>query len=89
MRPPYAHSRTRLFWAAAVFAAAGYGLFLVVTAVRLRSGAELTGQFALQPAVKALTGGLLAVAAPTRADLVGPRHVAATHHGGILLRPAV
>jgi uncharacterized membrane protein YhhN len=64
MRPPYAHSRTRLFWAAAVFAAAGYGLFLVVTAVRLRSGAELTGQFALQPAVKVLTVAVAALAVP-------------------------
>lgn len=41
----------------------GYGLFLIATAVRLPAGAELTGQFALQPAVKALPAVLLAVAA--------------------------
>lgn len=40
-----------------------YGVFLVATAVRLPAGAELTGQFALQPAVKALAAILLAVAA--------------------------
>ena len=39
--------------------------FSIVTALRLPSGAELTGQFALQPAVKALTAVLLAVAALT------------------------
>lgn len=42
---------------------AAYGVFLIVTAVRLPAGAELTGQFALQPAVKALAAILLAVAA--------------------------
>ena len=42
---------------------AAYGGFLVVTAVRLPGGAELTGQFALQPAVKALAAILLALAA--------------------------
>jgi uncharacterized membrane protein YhhN len=42
-----------------------YGIFLVVTALRLPSGAELTGQFALQPAVKAATAVLLAAAALT------------------------
>lgn len=40
-----------------------YGVFLVVTAVRLPAGAELTGQFALQPAVKGMAAILLAVAA--------------------------
>jgi uncharacterized membrane protein YhhN len=44
---------------------AGYGIFLIVTALRLPSGTELTGQFALQPAVKAATAVLLAVAALT------------------------
>lgn len=43
--------------------AAGYGVFLIVTALRVPAGAELTGQFALQPAVKALAAVLLAVAA--------------------------
>jgi uncharacterized membrane protein YhhN len=42
-----------------------YGIFLIVTALRLPSGAELTGQFALQPAVKAATAVLLAAAALT------------------------
>ena len=42
---------------------AGYGLFLVVTAFDVPTGAELTGRFALQPAVKALTAVLLAAAA--------------------------
>jgi uncharacterized membrane protein YhhN len=43
--------------------AAAYGLFLAVTAARLPAGADLTGQFVLQPAVKALTAVLLAGAA--------------------------
>jgi uncharacterized membrane protein YhhN len=62
---PYAHPRTRLLWVAAAVVGAGYGLFLIVTALRLPSGAELTGQFALQPAVKALAAALLAGAALT------------------------
>ena len=52
----------RLWFAAAVVAAA-YGVFLLVTALRVPAGAELTGQFALQPSLKALTAVLLAVAA--------------------------
>lgn len=55
--------RARRLWIAAAVVAATYGVFLIVTAVRVPSGAELTGQFALQPAVKALTAVLLAVAA--------------------------
>lgn len=50
---------------AAAAVAACYGVFLIVTAVRLPAGAELTGQFALQPAVKAAAAVLLAVAALT------------------------
>ena len=50
---------------AAAVVGACYGTFLIVTALRLPSGAELTGQFALQPAVKAATAVLLAVAALT------------------------
>lgn len=61
----YAHPRTRLLWVAAAAVGACYGIFLLVTALRLPSGAELTGQFALQPAVKAATAVLLAVAALT------------------------
>jgi uncharacterized membrane protein YhhN len=61
----YAHPRTRLLWVAAAVVGACYGLFLVAAAVRLPAGAELTGQFTLQPAVKALAAVLLAVAALT------------------------
>lgn len=56
-------SRARTLWCAALFVAAGYGVFLVVVAMRVPAGAELTGQFALQPAVKALAAVLLAGAA--------------------------
>jgi uncharacterized membrane protein YhhN len=52
---------------------AGYGIFLITTAMRLPSGAELTGQFALQPAVKALTAVLLAGAALTHPIARGRR----------------
>ena len=60
-----AHRLTRSFWLAAVVVAACYGIFLIVTALRLPSGAELTGQFWLQPAVKATAAVLLAAAALT------------------------
>jgi uncharacterized membrane protein YhhN len=43
--------------------AVGYGIFLLLTAVRLPENSVLTGQFAGQPAVKALMAVLLAVAA--------------------------
>jgi uncharacterized membrane protein YhhN len=65
MGTPYARSRTRLVWVAATIVGACYGVFLIVTALRLPSGADLTGQFTLQAAVKALTAVLLAVAALT------------------------
>jgi uncharacterized membrane protein YhhN len=52
-----------LSWVAAVVVAAGYGIFLIVTAAGLPTGADLTGQFGLQPAVKAAPALLLAVAA--------------------------
>jgi uncharacterized membrane protein YhhN len=58
----YAPRRTALLWVAAAIVAAGYGTFLIVTAARLPSGAELTGQFWLQPAVKSATALLLAIA---------------------------
>jgi uncharacterized membrane protein YhhN len=51
------------FWLAAATAGAGYGIFLVVAALRLPAGAELTGLFPGQPAVKALMAVLLAGAA--------------------------
>ncbi|HTM86396.1 MAG TPA: lysoplasmalogenase, partial [Mycobacterium sp.] len=40
-----------------------YGLFLIVTALRLPAGAELTGQFGLQPAAKSAMAVLLVAAA--------------------------
>jgi hypothetical protein len=54
MRTPYADRRTTGLWLAAAVAGSGYGLFLIVTAPRVPSGPGLTGQFWLQPAVKAL-----------------------------------
>ncbi len=65
MESPYANRRTRLLWVAAAVVGACYGVFLIITALRQPAGAELTGQFALQPAVKAATAVLLAVAALT------------------------
>jgi uncharacterized membrane protein YhhN len=65
MSTPYAHRRTAVLWAAALAVAVCYGVFLIVTALRLPAGTELTGQFFLQPTVKALTAVLLAVAALT------------------------
>ena len=50
---------------AAAVVGACYGAFLIATAVRLPAGAELTGQFGAQPAVKAAAAVLLAVAALT------------------------
>ncbi|MBI5336926.1 MAG: lysoplasmalogenase [Mycolicibacterium rufum] len=57
--------RARTSWAAAAVVAAGYGVFLIVTATQVPAGAELTGRFAAQPAVKALAAVLLAAAAAT------------------------
>ena len=55
-------TRTR-WWLTAVVVGAGYGVFLIIAALRLPAGAALTGQFWAQPAVKALMAVLLAVAA--------------------------
>jgi uncharacterized membrane protein YhhN len=63
MSSPYAPRQLWRLWVAAAVVAAGYGVFLIATALRLPSGADLTGQFALQPEVKALPALLLAVAA--------------------------
>lgn len=60
---PYAHRRTARLWFAAAVVAAIYGVFLIVVALRSPAGAELTGQFVAQPAMKALAAVLLAVAA--------------------------
>ncbi|MGV0742579.1 lysoplasmalogenase [Mycolicibacterium sp. XJ870] len=62
---PYAPRWTLRLWVAAAAVAACYGVFLVVTALRLPAGADLTGQFFGQPAVKALAAVLLAAAAFT------------------------
>lgn len=53
----------RAWWSAGLAAAVGYGLALAVVALGLPAGAELTGRFAGQPAVKAAMAVLLAVAA--------------------------
>jgi uncharacterized membrane protein YhhN len=63
MASPYAAPWTRLFWVLAVLCGVGYGIFLITVAFRVPSGAELTGQFALQPVVKAAAAILLAVSA--------------------------
>jgi uncharacterized membrane protein YhhN len=71
------HRRTRGLWQGAGLVAACYGAFLIVTALRQPAGADLTGQFWLQPAVKAAPAVLLAAAAAThpvpreRAWLIG------------------
>lgn len=62
MSTPYAHLRTPL-WLGGALVGAAYGGFLIVAATRLQAGADLTGQFAGQPAVKALMAVLLAAAA--------------------------
>ena len=59
------HRLTRAMWLAAVVVAACYGVFLAATALRMPSGADLTGQFWLQPTVKATAAVLLAAAAVT------------------------
>ncbi len=65
MDPRYAGApvAVRAWWTAGVLAAVGYGLFLTDTALRLPAGANLTGQFFAQPAVKASMAVLLAIAA--------------------------
>jgi hypothetical protein len=45
----YAHAPTRLLWLAAAIVGAGYGVFLIVTALRLPSGVELTGSSRCSP----------------------------------------
>ncbi|TDO17143.1 putative membrane protein YhhN [Mycobacterium sp. BK086] len=60
--PPYLRTLTN-WWLAGAAAAVGYGIFLVITALRLPENSMLTGQFPGQPAVKALMAVLLAVAA--------------------------
>jgi len=54
--------QTRL-WIAGVVVGAAYGIFLLIAALRLPAGADLTGQFWAQPVVKAAMALLLAAAA--------------------------
>ncbi|WP_395306787.1 lysoplasmalogenase [Mycobacterium sp. AMU20-3851] len=63
MASPYAARWVRSFWVLAVLCGLAYGIFLITVALRVPSGAELTGQFPLQPAVKAAAAVLLALAA--------------------------
>jgi uncharacterized membrane protein YhhN len=53
----------RGLWLVAAVAGAGYGIALLAMAAQLPAGAELTGRFPWQPAVKALMALLLAAAA--------------------------
>ncbi|MDF2826088.1 MAG: YhhN-like protein [Mycobacterium sp.] len=56
-------------WLAGAVVGAAYGVILVVTALRLPAGADLTGHFVGQPAVKAAMALLLAAAALTHPGL--------------------
>lgn len=64
-----AAARSTRLWITGAVVGAGYGLFLVLAALRLPAGSELTGQFPGQPAVKAAMALLLAAAALTRPGL--------------------
>ena len=63
MQTPYAARVVVGGWVAAGWAGVAYGVFLTATALRLPPGAELTGQWTLQPAFKASMALLLAFAA--------------------------
>jgi uncharacterized membrane protein YhhN len=63
MQTPYAPRIMLGAWVAAGWVGLAYGLFLTVTALRLPPGADLTGQWAAQPAFKASMALLLALAA--------------------------
>ncbi|MEO8815708.1 MAG: lysoplasmalogenase [Mycobacterium sp.] len=63
MEIPYAPRLVSGAWVAAGVAGLGYGVFLTVIALRSAPGAELTGHWVGQPAVKAAMAVLLAVAA--------------------------
>jgi len=63
MPPPYAPKVVAGAWMAALWVGAAYGIFLTFTALRSMPGADLTGQFALQPLFKSLMAVLLVVAA--------------------------
>ena len=63
MGTPYVSRTVSGAWVAAGWAGVGYGVFLTVTALRSPPGAELTGQWTIQPAFKASMALLLAFAA--------------------------
>src|ERR1700736_5104473 len=63
MGTPYASRVVLGSWVAAGWAGLAYGVFLTVTALRSPPGAELTGQWTGQPALKASMALLLAFAA--------------------------
>src|ERR1700761_52304 len=63
MQTPYAPRGVLGAWVAAGWAGLVYGVFLTITALRLPPGAELTRQWAAQPAFKASMALLLALAA--------------------------
>ena len=63
MRTPYARRWVVGAWVAAGWVGMAYGIFLTVVALTSGAGAELTGRWVGQPAVKALMAVLLAVAA--------------------------
>ena len=65
MGTPYVSRTVSGAWVAAGWAGVGYGVFLTVTALRSPPGAELTGQWTIQPAFKASMALLLAFAAAT------------------------
>jgi uncharacterized membrane protein YhhN len=65
---PHATWSARLWFAGAVVGA-GYGVFLIVTALQLPVGSALTGQFTGQPLLKAAMALLLAAAAALRPGL--------------------
>lgn len=63
MDVPYAPRVVTGAWVLACWAGLAYGIYLTVIALRSGPGAELTGQWVLQPPFKAAMASLLAVAA--------------------------
>jgi uncharacterized membrane protein YhhN len=70
-------SGIRALWSTAALVAAGYGLVLVILALHLPAGAELTGRFPGQPALKALPALLLALAATGHRPVIERRWLVA------------
>ncbi|HEY1842377.1 MAG TPA: lysoplasmalogenase [Mycobacterium sp.] len=67
MQTPYAPRVMLGAWVAAGWSGLAYGVFLTIVALRFPPGAELTGQWAAQPAFKASMALLLALAAAAHA----------------------